>query len=202
MNIPFRIKPREKKVLLIGGVIVILIAVYQLYAWYSGMRVSAGDYIESRQINLEKQFKKISEKDSIQKELAIVSSELKELEGGLLPGDKPPVAAARIQGILKEMASSVEVEITQEKALTPVDKGLYLAIPVETGFTATTEKLTKILYKIMESRYILTVSELRIIVKNVRDPSDVYATIVINGFIKKPEPGAGDKAAEKDKNAS
>ena len=200
MNIPFRVNQREKKVLFMGGFIVILIVVYQFYFWYNGIRITAKDFIEARQMTMEKQLYKISEKDKIQKEFIVLTNELKDLENGLLPGDKPPVAAARLQSILKETASSVEIDITQEKTLTPVEKGLYLAIPVEIGFTATTDKLTKMLYKIMDSGSILTISEIKILVKNVRDPSDSYTTIVINGFIKKPESNTQD--TEKDKNAS
>jgi hypothetical protein len=70
---------------------------------------------------------------------------------------------------------------------------LYLGIPVEIGFNASTEKLKKMLYKIMTSETILTVTEMKILVKNIRNPVDVSATLIVNGFMKKPDLSKGDK---------
>jgi K+ transporter len=186
MKIPFKVNPREKRILLIGGLIVIIIFIYQLSIWYNGMRTTLHDYTEAKEITLEKQLRKISEKENIQREHQALSLEIKELDKMLLAGDKPPVVAAKIQSILKEMASSLKIEITLEKALDPVDKELYLGIPVEIGFTAPTEKLMKMLYKIRTSKFIFTISEVKVLVKNVRKPVDAYTTIVVNGFIRKP----------------
>jgi hypothetical protein len=186
MKIPLKVKPRDKRILLIGSLIVIIIFIYQFSIWYSGMRTTLHDYIEAKEITLEKQLRKISEKENIQKNHKTLSLEIMELDKMLLAGDKPPVVAAKIQSILKEMASTLKIEITLEKALNPVDKGLYLGIPVEIGFTAPTEKLMKMLYKIRTSKFIFTISEVKVLVKNVRRPVDAYTTIVVNGFIRKP----------------
>lgn len=186
MKIPFKVNQRDKKILLIGGLIVVIIFIYQLFLWYNGMRTSIRDYTEAKEITLQKQLRKISEKDNIQREHKVLSLEIMELDKMLLAGDKPPVVAAKIQSILKEMASSLNIEISLEKALNPVDKGLYLGIPVEIGFTAPTEKLMKMLYKIKTSKIIFTISEVKVLVKNIRSPVDAYTTIVVNGFIRKP----------------
>lgn len=187
MKIPFKVSQRDWRILLIGGLIVVAILIYQLSYWYNGLRTSLRDYTEARGITLQKQFRKISEKEDIQREHKMLSLEITELDKMLLAGDKPPVVAAKIQSILKEMASSLNIEITLEKALDPVDRGLYLGIPVEIGFTAPTEKLMKMFYKIKTSKFIFTVSEVKVLVKNIRSPVDAYTTIVVNGFIRKPE---------------
>jgi hypothetical protein len=187
MNIPFKINQREKRVILIGGIIVLVIIIYNIFSWHEGSRKSSKEYIDAKRLMLEKQLQKISEKNAIQKEFAFLNDNLKNLDRGLLRGSKPPVVAAQIQSILKEMASGIGIDITLEKALGPEDKGWYLGIPVEIGFTTQTEKLTKILYKIKASKFLLTISEMRIIVKNTRNPVDAYTTLVVNGFIKKPE---------------
>jgi hypothetical protein len=45
----------------------------------------------------------------------------------------------------------------------------------------------------------LTVSELKIRVTNVSNPKDIYTTVVVTGFIKKPET---DKDGDKPENVT
>jgi hypothetical protein len=200
MKIPIKINEREKKVLLVGGIITLFIIAYYVFSWYNDSKSSLNDYIDAKRMVLEKQAHKISEKEAIKARLKVVDADLRFLNKGVFRGDKPPVVAARIQSILKEMASSINIEITLEKALSPVDRGLYLGIPVEIGFNAPTVKLKKLLYKIKISRNILTVSEMKIHVKNIRKPIDAYTTLIVTGFIKKPEPQ--DKPMKEDEHAS
>ncbi len=186
MNIPFNISQREKKFLLIGGIVIFLILIYHVFSWYSEVRSSQREYIEAKRITLQKQFHKISGKENLLNNYEILSNNLKVLEKGLLTGTKPPVVAAEIQRLLKEMASSLEIDIKTERALNPEDRGLYLGIPVELGFTTTTGKLKQLLYKIKTSTFILTISEIKVRVTNIRNPVNSYVTLVVRGFIKKP----------------
>jgi len=94
MNIPIKIGQREKKFLIAGGIIVFLIFAYQFGVWYKNFRVSSKEYIESRQITLQKQLNKILQKAKIKNNFEAADTELKELEKGLVSGDTPPVAAA------------------------------------------------------------------------------------------------------------
>lgn len=197
MKIPFKINQREKRVIMIGGIIAVCIVLYNLFAWYSGTKNNAHDFIEAKRLTLEKQIQKISEKKIIQNRFDVLSKDMEILERGLLKGDKPPVVAAQIQSILKQMASSIGIDITLEKALTPEDRGSYLRIPVEIGFTTQTEKLKKMLYKIRTAKFVFTISEMKIMVKNTRNPVDSYSTLVVNGFIKKSKPPEQDKGEEK-----
>jgi hypothetical protein len=121
-----------------------------------------------------------------------VRQEIQKQEKAFLRGSKPPVAAAVLQRFLKEKAASLDIEVKLERTLSPVDSEVYLGIPVEIGFNASTEKLKELLYKVRASQYLLTVSELKIRVTNVSNPVDVYVTVVVTGFIKK-------SVAEKDK---
>lgn len=180
-----KINKREKKFLLVVGIIALIIIPYQLFLWYSDFRTSIKEYSESKRVKLEKQINKISEKDVLQSRRDAADAYLKELKKGLLPGDKPAVAQAELQRVLKEMAISSNIEIKLERPLTPVDMELYAAVPVEIGFVATTAKLKNMLYKIKTSPFLLSVSEMKTNVTNINNPVDSYTTLVINGFIKK-----------------
>lgn len=185
--ISLKISQREKRFLAIGGIVAFLILTYYLVTWYKDFRASTREYIEAKQITLQKQLNKISEKENIQKNFEVVSADLKELEKGLLSDSKPPVAAAEVQRALKDMALSLGIDIKSERALNPVDNGLYLGIPVEIGFTASTAKLKDMLLKIKTSSLLLTITEMKVRVTNVNNPVDVYATLIVKGFIKKPQ---------------
>jgi hypothetical protein len=185
MKLPVKINQREKKVLLIGALIAVIIILYQAVTWYSGVSGTLREHIDAKRTTLQKQINKISRKEILEGKNRILGAELKLLERGILPGNKPPVVAARIQSVLKNMASSLNIEITVEKALNPVDRGLYIGIPVEIGFNATTDNLKKMLYKIKTSRTVLTVSELKVMVRNIRNPVNVSATLIVSGFIRK-----------------
>ncbi len=193
MNVPLKINPREKKILIIGGVIAVLILAYLVIAWYGNIKGSMRESIEAKKFILVKQLNKIPEKENMLRKSENLSNQLKVLERGLLPGDKPPVAAARIQKTLKEMALSLNVNIKLEKALNTVDSGPYLGIPVEIGFTSTTEKLKKMIYRIKTSSLLLTITDIKIRVTNQRNPVNSYTTLTVKGFIKKPQISNDDR---------
>lgn len=187
INLPLKISRREKKVLLIGGIIVVLIILYHLVTWYRNTMASTDEYLQAKRITLEKQLNKILEKEKIRRKLETVGSELKGLESGLLPSDKPPLAAAEIQRILKQMTASLNIDINLEKTSNPIDNGLYLGIPVEIGFITSTAKLNDLLYMIKTSPLLLKITEIKIRVININNPIDINTSLIVMGFINKSQ---------------
>ncbi|MDA8215103.1 MAG: GspMb/PilO family protein [Nitrospiraceae bacterium] len=181
----FRLQRREKKVLLIGGLFVTILITYHLFTWYGGMKMSIGDYAEAKRVYLLKQLNKISEKEAISRRLEATKGELRGLENGLIKGNKPPLVAAELQRLLKEMAKASGVDIKSERAMSPVDLEMYSAIPVEIGFTATTKKLKDMLLMIETSPLLLTIPEMEIRVASLNNPLEVYVTLTVRGLIRK-----------------
>ena len=198
MNLPFKVNEGEKKFLIIGGVAILLIILFNGFSAFTEFRKSVTEISDAKRFVLEKQLQKLSEKDEIIARAKVVRQEIEKQEKAILRGSKPPVAAAVLQRFLKEKASSLNIEVKQERTLNPVEAGVYLGIPVEIGFSASTEKLKEILYKFRTAPFLLTGSELKVRVTNLSDPKDVYATVVVTGFIKNPE----IKEDGKGKNAS
>ena len=186
MKLPFNVNEREMRFILAGGAAVLLIILFHSFSLYSDFRANVLELADAKRFVLEKQLQKLSEKDVIEARIAAVRQEIQKQEKVFLRGSKPPVAAAVLQRFLKEKASSLNIEVKLERTLSPVDSDVYLGIPVEIGFTASTEKLKELLYKFRAAPYLLTVSELKIRVTNVSNPRDVYVTVVVTGFIKKP----------------
>jgi len=186
MKLPFKVSEREKKFLFIGGIAVIAIVLFYGYSWYADFRKRSEDFADAKSIMLEKQLRRISEKDTFEKQFNDLKQELEKQEKAVLQGEKPPVAAAALSNILREAASSSGFNITMERTLNSHDAHYYVAVPVEIGFTTTTEKLKELLYKLRISPFLLTVSEIKIRVINISNPVDIYTSLIVTGFIKKP----------------
>ncbi len=186
MNLPFKVNEREKKFLIIGGIVALLIIIFHLFSWYTDVIKDIKKFSDAKLFVLEKQLSRIAEKDNMQKQFKKIKLELEKQEKAFLRGDKPPVAAAALQKFLKEKASSLNIDVKLERALNPVDADFYLGIPVEIGFTASTEKFKDLLYSLRKSPFLLIVSEIKIRVTNISNPMDIYTTLVVTGFIKKP----------------
>lgn len=187
MNLPVKVNEREKRFLVIGGIIALIILAFYIFSWYSDTRKNIKDFSDARLFMLQKQIEKISGKDSIQKSLEAVSQELERQEKTLLGGNTPPVAAAALQRFLKDTATSLQIEVKLERTLNPVDARSYLGIPVEIGFTSYTRELKELLLKLRKSPFLLNVTEIQVRVINITKPEEMYTTLVVTGFIKKPE---------------
>jgi Tfp pilus assembly protein PilO len=186
MNLPLKVNEREKKFLVIGGIAVIAIILFYAYSWYADYKKRAEDFSAAKSITLEKQLRRISEKYTFESKLNELKQELEKQETAVLKGDKPPIAAAALSDILRDAATSSGVNITMERTITPYEVNYYVAVPVEIGFTTTTEKLRELLYKVRTAPFLLTVSEIKIRVVNYSNPVDVFASLIVTGFIKKP----------------
>ncbi len=160
---------------------------YQLFSWYSDVKENVEDISDMKWTMLKKQLNHLSKKDDVEKRAKTLVQDLAIQEKTLLSGNKPPVAAATLQKFLKDSASSLAINVKLERTLNPVETEYYLGIPVEIGFTASTVKLKDLLVKIKKSRTMLIITEVKVKVTNVRDPVDIYTTLIVTGFIKKPE---------------
>jgi hypothetical protein len=176
---------REKIAFLAGGAVAAILAGYSLFSWYGDLSVSTDERAETKRAYLVKQMGRIAGKKDLVEKVEAAKGALKDLERGLLPGAKPPVAAAELQRVLKEMAVSAGIEIKTERAVSPVDLERYSGIPVEIGFTATTAKLKDLLQRIETAPYLLRIPELRVRVMNVQQPQEVSVTMTVRGVIKK-----------------
>lgn len=200
MNLPFNINEREKKFLIIGAIAVILVIFYNLFSWYGDVKGNVKEVSDMKWFMLNKQLNKLSQKNVIEKRAETIVRELAIQEKAFLGGNKTPVAAAALQKFLKDSASSLKIDVKLERTLSPVETEFYLGIPVEIGFTASTGELKDLLYRINKSPLLLTISEMKIKVTNIRNPVDTYTTLIVTGFIKKPETIEQDE--KKAKNAA
>ncbi|MDO8282404.1 MAG: GspMb/PilO family protein [Thermodesulfovibrionia bacterium] len=196
MNLPFRVSAREKRVFITGTVLAVLIIIYWITGWYGDIKTEMADLTDAKQMMLQKQMKNLSDMGLLQEKLDNIKQSASTGQKSLLNGNKPPVAAAELQSILKDMLTSLQIDMKSERTLAAVDAGYYLGVPVEIGFISDTEKLKGFLYRLRVSALLLNVTDLKARVTNANNPEDTYITLVITGFIKKP---ADEEAVKKEK---
>ena len=168
--------------ILLGGVVIYFALVYP---FVMNKKVTAKLALEEqRHENYLKLISQKPAKDAVLKRL-IRKKEL--YHSRLLTSDKPPVVAARLQNILKEMAADEGVDIISEKQLNVVEEGPFIEVPVEITLKCTITKLTNLIYAIEDYEKFLDISKLNIRVVNIRKPIDVRADLTVSGFIFAPD---------------
>ncbi len=198
MDLPLKVSDREKKFIIIGGIAVLIIIIYIIYGLYSDNKKIAFDYSDTRVMILQKQLNKIAKSEKLQKQLDDIEKELEKQEKLFLKGNKAPVAAAELQKTLKDISSSLNIDIRLERTLSTLKSDYYTGIPVEIGFTASTAKLKNLLEQLRKSAFLLVVSEMKVRVTNISKPEDINVTLVVTGFIRKP----ADTKIKEPKNAA
>jgi len=120
------------------------------------------------------------EKEAILNQL---NNRKQEYSSRLMAPDKPPVVAAHLQNILKEMAAEEGVDIISEKQLDIVERKPFIEVPVEITLKCSITKLTNLIYAIEDFDKFLDISKMNMRVINIRNPIDVRADLTISGFI-------------------
>jgi hypothetical protein len=186
INILSKINERERKFLVLGGIAVFLIIVYHVYGLYTDFKARAEKYSGTRIIMLEKQLAKLSDREGLEKRADEIKKEVTRYEKLFLRGNKAPVAAAELQRTIKDIASSLSIEIRLERTLTPVDADFFMSVPVEIGFTSSTARLKNLLERLRATPFLINITEMKVRVLNVSKPEDINVTLVVSGYIKKP----------------
>ncbi|MBU1053892.1 MAG: type II secretion system protein M [Proteobacteria bacterium] len=180
-----KLKRREKIVVSIGCVIALIILSYRVILWAGVVRTETKDRVAAMMMLLERQNGMISGKEDIKGRLEAATNEINILEKKLLASVKPAIAAAELQKAINDMTMPLKLEINSQKVLAPVDQDIYMAIPVEIGFMSSTLALRKLLMHIKASGLLLSVSEIKIRVKNIRNPKEILVTMTVMGFTRK-----------------
>ena len=180
-----KISERERKFIVLGGIAVFLIIVYHVYGLYTDFKTRAEEYAGTRVLMLEKQLAKLSDREGLEKRAEEMKKEVARDEMLFLRGNKAPVAAAELQKTIKDIATSLSIEIRLERALNPVDEDFFMSVPVEIGFTSSTARLKSLLERLRATPFLINITEMRIRVLNASKPEYINVTLVVSGYIKK-----------------
>ncbi|OQX25213.1 MAG: hypothetical protein BWK80_16790 [Desulfobacteraceae bacterium IS3] len=182
---------RERKYILIVGAVLLLVGViYRFLPEFEGFQ-PMNDEIVLKQRKVLKYQQMVQERNALQEEQLALNRALERAESGLLTGETPALAAVDIQNILNDIAGRSKVEVSAMRVLQPVEPEEkatvkdYLTIPVQITFNTSVRQLKEILYRIETSLKLLRVSEMRVRLGNIKQAEKVFATLTVEGFMKK-----------------
>ena len=126
------LRPRERRLLLLVGILGIGVAGYVYVAEpLIETHAATRELIVARRGLLARQGRLVSRSEAYGRELEALRAEIAQRRGRLLAGDKAPVAASEIQKLVKTTAQETGIEVRSERILASVDRGGYAEVPVE-----------------------------------------------------------------------
>lgn len=166
-KLPFKVSRRERKFLALGGAVcaLILLYVYGIEPVLKGQE-EARKQIVSREKLLSGSQKCAKKKDPLQRSLLEVKTRLRELEGNLLDGNNPSLAAASLQEIIREISGKTGIAVTSVRILPPVPLDRYTEVPVRIETTGKITALKDLLYEIETWPKLLMIKEMNVYVFN------------------------------------
>ena len=187
-----KISKRDKKILTIGGLAVaaFLFITYVISPFFESEQ-EIRDKTEQREGLLKKYEKIINQKSEVEKDLAQMKRKLAKIKGKLLKGSTPSLAAAEMQKMLEKISKVHDLELKSVKVKEAEKEGDFLVIPLELRLTTDLNRTRKFLTDLEKNQKYLIIPQLKISVKNQRDPKEVIVTIVVSGFFM--EEGTKDK---------
>ena len=171
------ISKRDKKILTIGGLAVaaFLFITYVITPFFESEQ-EIRDKTEQREILLKKYEKIINQKSEVEKNLAQMKRNLSKIKGKLLKGSTPSLAAAEMQKMLEKISKVHDLELKSVKVKEAVEEGDFLVVPLELRLTTDLNRTRKFLTDLENNQKYLIIPQLKISVKNQRDPKEVIVT--------------------------
>ena len=179
---------KERKIILIGGALLLLLgAIYRFYPVISSV-VSVSDEIVMKQNHIEKYLRVVEQQKQAVRENKYYKRQFKQMERRLLTGGTPPLAAVEIQEILKEIGDTSSVKFMTMRVKKPKedeDSG-YVRLPVQFSMNSDISQLKEIIYQIEASSQLLVVTELDAKRTKSKKGQSIRSTITVEGCMKAP----------------
>ena len=179
-----RLSPRERLIIVGGGAILAVIAVWLLVVTpLLELNTATADLVPEREQLLVRRMDLLARKAQIATELDATNRRAERLNARLLTAAAPAVAASELQKLVKDMAAEAKTEIRSERILPPEERGELLETPVEIAVSGEIRQLVDLLARVDGAEKLLTVKDLRVRVVNVSQPRELLATLTVSGFI-------------------
>ena len=118
-----------------------------------------------------------------------------EIQERLLPGETPQLGAANLQEIVKRLSEKNGIGIRSFRILEPKEIDSYRKVSVQIEFNPTNSMLSlgQFIHDIENQGKELMISEMDLLVMNIRMPNNIQGSLVVSGLMK------GTKTKEKGK---
>jgi Tfp pilus assembly protein PilO len=183
------LRPRERRLLLLAGLLGVLVAGYIYLAEpLIEKHAATRELVAARQGLLTRQERLVGRSEAYARELGALQTEITRRKDRLLAGDKAPVAASELQKLVKATAQEAGIEVRSERILAPVERGGYAEVPVEMTLSGPIRGLTAFLHRLEDAPILLALTDFKVRAPAAGATRDLSATIALSGFIPAPAP--------------
>jgi type II secretory pathway component PulM len=189
-----KISTREKRFLLAGGGVALVVLAFYLVPLLLPEDLSA--QVEAKKSLLQKQRDLISQEESFKARITQGQQRLDQLMGRLLPGDNPAAAGPALQKVLQDLADSLQVEISR-KTILPEQKlpENLTKVAIQLDINCSLDQLIRLIAAIENYEKFLKVDELFIQGMRLRNRDEIRPMLKVAGLVATPPSVA--KPAEK-----
>jgi len=184
----------QKKVLWVisGIVLCILIYAFGVLPLFEAAK-KAEEEIALKKRTILKYREYLQSRKVVEDELDRTLKQYEEARERLLPGETPQIGAASLQEIVKGLSEKNGIAIRSFRMLEPKEIDPYRRISIQVDFNPINSMLSlgQFIYDIEHNQKELMISEMDLLVFNIRMPNNVQGNMVISGLMK------GAKSKEK-----
>ncbi len=133
----------------------------------------------------------LKNRKTVEEDLLSTQKQYERIQQRLLPGETPQLGAATLQEIVKKMADKNGITIRSFKILEPKETLPYRKVSIHIEFNPVNNILSlgQFFYDLEHQEKMLLISEMDILVFNVRAPNNIQGSLAVTGLMK----GAPDR---------
>ena len=192
-NFKIRKISQKKALWVIAGIaICVLIYVFALVPLLEAAKKTEEEIaLKKRTILKYKEF--LQNRKAVEEELDRTLKQYEEARERLLPGETPQIGAASLQEIVKGLSEKNGIAIRSFRMLEPKEMDSFRKISIQVDFNPISSVLSlgQFIYDIEHHQKELMISEMDLLVFNIRMPNSVQGSMVVSGLMK------GGKTKEK-----
>ena len=179
---------------LIGIAICILIYFLGIHPVIEATRKAEDEIVLKKKVLL-KYEEYLRNRKAVEEELDRATKQYEGIQQNLLPGDTPQLGAANLQEIVKRLSEKNGIGIRSFRILEPKEIDSFRKVSVQIDFNPTNQMLSlgQFIHDVEHQEKDLMISEIDLLVPNMRMPNNIQGNMVISGLMK------GTKTKEKEK---
>ncbi|MGZ3494364.1 MAG: type II secretion system protein GspM [Thermodesulfobacteriota bacterium] len=129
----------------------------------------------------------LQNRKAVEEELDRTLKQYEEVRERLLPGETPQIGAATLQEIVKGLSEKNSIAIRSFRMLEPKEADSYRKISIQVDFNPINSMLNlgRFIYDIEHHQKELMISEMDLLVFNIRMPNNIQGSMVISGLMMK-----------------
>ena len=183
-----QIAPRDKKVLIVGGVFIVLYLLFVLIAQPAFRENKlASQRIQDKILFIQKCYEILNQKSYYKAKSTENKSIHTTLSQRFLNQAKPALAAAEQQRLLEELANQTGVNIIRFRVDKPKYVEKLLTISTQVTVRSKLRNLTNFIHRLENNQKFMIIEEISMQRTNKADLEELQTQLTVSGFIKKME---------------